>query len=111
MSKETMCGKKMVFRTRSFADKVALERNQRVYECPVCYCFHLTSKENWRQEFVAVEVMDQKIAEARSAGRREGKEKIKELNIQVQDLLRKNKQLRMENHELRTNLVEKQSES
>lgn len=49
------CGKKRSFTSAASAKKVALIHNQSVYECPICFCFHTTSRKDWKDEFVAVE--------------------------------------------------------
>jgi len=53
--KAKMCDKKVSFRSFSKAQKVAEKYNQKVYECPICFCFHCTSKESWRDEYVDAE--------------------------------------------------------
>lgn len=51
-SKTKMCKNKASFRSRERAEQVANNFGQRVYECPICFCFHCTSKENWQDEFL-----------------------------------------------------------
>ena len=50
-----MCNDKAIFMSVSAAAKVAEKFNQNVYECPICFCFHTTSKKDWKQEFVRIE--------------------------------------------------------
>jgi hypothetical protein len=40
-----MCDKKRAYQTEHAANRAAARHDQRVYECPVCFCWHLTSKE------------------------------------------------------------------
>jgi hypothetical protein len=40
-----MCGRKKAFETQSKANKAARLYNQYVYQCPICFCWHLTKKE------------------------------------------------------------------
>lgn len=49
-----MCKGKVSFTNKTAALKVAEKHNQNVYECPVCFCFHCTSLQNWKDEFVPV---------------------------------------------------------
>jgi hypothetical protein len=35
-----------------------IKHNKNVYECPCCFCFHLTSRDNWKEEFVSFELFD-----------------------------------------------------
>lgn len=53
--RHSACGKKVSFTHRAKAEKVAKKHGQTVYECPVCFCYHCTSKEDWRSEFVSIE--------------------------------------------------------
>lgn len=62
ISRAKMCLNKVSFRSRGKAEAVALRFGQRVYECPICFCWHCTNKENWRDEFVDAEETRQKIA-------------------------------------------------
>lgn len=39
-----MCDKKRSFETEARANKFARRFNQRVYECPICFCWHCTSQ-------------------------------------------------------------------
>ena len=50
-----MCKGKVSFTNAGAAKRVAEKHGQRVYECPVCFCFHCTSKADWRDEFVPIE--------------------------------------------------------
>ena len=40
-----MCGRKKDFRSKRAANSYALSRNLRTYECPICFCWHVTKKE------------------------------------------------------------------
>ena len=50
-----MCKGKVSFQNIGAAKATAREYNQRVYECPVCFCYHCTSLEDWKDEFVPIE--------------------------------------------------------
>ena len=39
-----MCGRKKPFYTQSKANKFARHRNMNVYECPVCHCWHVSTR-------------------------------------------------------------------
>lgn len=49
-----MCAGKVSFTNKNAALKVANKFDQTVYECPVCFCFHCTNLQNWREEFVPI---------------------------------------------------------
>jgi hypothetical protein len=53
--KNKTCGKKVSFKNKKIAAKVALKHNQNMYECPICFCYHLTHYEDWSNEFVSLE--------------------------------------------------------
>lgn len=57
-NREKTCGNKVSFHTISKAVEVATKHNQNVYECPCCYCFHLTTRDDWYDEFISYEVYD-----------------------------------------------------
>ena len=88
--KERMCGPKLSFRTREKAEEVASKHGQRVYECPVCFCFHCTSKENWRDEFFTKHMVDIEIMNVRT----ELNKKIKMKNIEIMNLRKQLKALK-----------------
>lgn len=50
-----MCKNKTSFTSKGAALRVTEKYGQRVYECPVCFCFHCTSKSDWKEEFVPIE--------------------------------------------------------
>ncbi len=50
-----MCKNKVSFTNAKAAERIAEKHNQRVYECPICFCFHCTSKADWKDEFVTLE--------------------------------------------------------
>jgi len=37
-----MCGRKRDYRSWECAEKAAKRFGQKYYECPICFCFHLT---------------------------------------------------------------------
>ncbi len=86
-----MCNYKLSFNTRKKAQVNADKHGQSVYECPVCYCWHCTSKENWRDEFVNVEEFNYIL------------EKNKEI-------LEKNKKMRDKLEALQADIQEKREE-
>ncbi|HZZ82019.1 MAG TPA: hypothetical protein VFE62_26200 [Gemmataceae bacterium] len=51
-AKKKMCGDKSTFYSKQRAVAHAAKYGQRVYECPICFCWHCTSKSNWRHEYV-----------------------------------------------------------
>lgn len=50
-----MCQNKVSFTNKATAIAKAEKYNQNVYECPICFCWHCTSREDWKDEFVTVE--------------------------------------------------------
>ena len=50
--KMKMCGNKKSFRTKKLAEKTAdkFDDDYRVYECPICYCFHVTTTNASKKE-------------------------------------------------------------
>lgn len=61
-----MCKGKLSFHTISAAKKIAIKYDQRVYECPICFCYHTTSLEDWRQEFFRKEEVEKKLLEQKT---------------------------------------------
>lgn len=57
-SRDKVCGNKIFFPHIKKAIEVAEKHNQNVYECPCCYGFHLTKRDNWKEEFVSFELFD-----------------------------------------------------
>lgn len=51
---DRMCGRKYAYPTEKSARKNAENFGQRVYKCPVCFCWHCTSLENWKHEYITV---------------------------------------------------------
>lgn len=47
--KET-CKKKRSFFTQKEANVIGRRNNQRSYECPVCHCWHLTTRDFYRRK-------------------------------------------------------------
>lgn len=39
-----MCDRKRSYETKSKANRAAVKKDFYVYECPVCFCWHLTKK-------------------------------------------------------------------
>lgn len=88
LKKEAMCGKKATFTTKGKAEQVAAKFGQRVYECPVCFCWHATSKENWKYEYVTRVFMEQEIVKVRT----ELNEKNRKLSQEIFSLQKRLKQ-------------------
>lgn len=55
INRAKMCKNKISFRSKAAALEKATKFNQRVYECPICFCWHTTSKENWEDLYVPIE--------------------------------------------------------
>lgn len=85
------CVGKVAFHTYRTALCVAEKYNQTVYECPVCFCYHCTSLQNWRDEFVPVQkhqnVVKQLDAAIEKLSKLQGMKKING------DLLQENQRL------------------
>lgn len=98
-----MCKGKVSFTNKGAAVKAAEKHGQRVYECPVCFCFHCTKAEDWREEFVPVEKYQNvlKVNEHLQARQK----KLNVLRQLVHDLRTENARLRKEHrkvvHDLR----------
>jgi len=80
--KAKMCKTKLSFRTMETALKVAAKHNQTVYECPVCFCFHCTSRKDWREEFVEIGKYNQLARELE-----ESKEKLQRERKRLGDVI------------------------
>lgn len=80
-----MCKDKVSFTTKKAALKRAEMFNQRVYECPVCFCFHCTSKEKIEDEFVGLEFHNRIVTEYQEQIERQ-KKKIKRYGKIIRDL-------------------------
>lgn len=50
-----MCKRKMSFYTAKAAQRIADRNGHRVYECPICFTFHITSKPPFDPLFIAIE--------------------------------------------------------
>lgn len=92
--RKAMCGKKASFTNKGKADAIAAKFGQRVYECPICFCYHTTSKENWKDEYVTKEYMDRTLGQQENKIRAELNEKNRNLTNQVFDLHKRIKQLK-----------------
>ena len=86
-----MCDNKRTFRSRHTAVQHAEKYNQKVYECPICFCFHCTTRENWRDEFVTIEKYNTLLVENEKL-RKEGRNKVAFLG---KELAKKNEQIRL----------------
>lgn len=81
-----MCSKKISFTTKGKAEAVGLKFKQRVYECPICFCWHTTSKENWKDEFVRKDYHERCMAQLESKIRNELNEKNRKLSQLIFEL-------------------------
>jgi len=80
------CGKKIAFRTIRVAQKHAEAFEQNVYKCPVCFCYHCTSEDNWRQDLYSKAQMQQMETNIRTEVNAKFKDKLKEKNIKITEL-------------------------
>lgn len=85
-TRNKMCARKVSFRTKSVAQKVATKFNQRVYECPICFCFHTTNRENWKDEFVWRSEMELALKQQENKIRQPLNDKIRALNAKISTL-------------------------
>lgn len=90
VNKSKMCTRKVSFRTKRKAEAVALRYNQRVYECPICFCWHTTNRDNWKSEFIGAEEhriamasLEQKIRTELNAKLKEKRKRIYELEKEL----------------------------
>lgn len=74
-----MCGNKVPFPTRKSAQRVADKYEQRVYNCPVCHCYHTTSKQDWKEEYIHESQLKNHINNATQVLRRDHKAYTSEL--------------------------------
>lgn len=77
-----MCKNKVSFTSKQAALKVAEKHNQRVYECPVCFCYHCTKLEDWKSLFVPVE--EYESLERRCKIQKKKIERVGKLNYDLQ---------------------------
>jgi len=87
-ARSKMCEKKGSFYSRARAEKSAAKWGQRVYECPICFCWHCTSKDNWQEEFVDAEKARKQLVQLESTLRNEFNKKLKEKNLRIMELER-----------------------
>lgn len=99
--REKMCGKKASFQTKKAAELRASLFNQRVYECPICFCWHCTSKEDWRSEYYTESDVEKKVNDAKA----EANKKIKTLNTSMNYLKKEIAELRKENNKLSQEVI------
>lgn len=93
-SRTRMCGNKSTFYSQGRANKHADKYGQRVYECPICFCWHCTSKENWQEEFTDAEVAKRQLATLENKLRAEFNRKITAKNVQIMELQKENRHLK-----------------
>lgn len=95
------CYKKCSFRTQAKAQAVADKYDQRDYRCPICFCWHCTSLENWRDEFVSIEKyqsVHKEMEKAKDTARKEN-ERRKRLSVKINELERVIKRLKKQKEE------------
>ena len=113
INRSKMCYKKASFQTEKAAVKVAKEHNQNVYECPICFCWHCTSQENWQLEFIPIdkynEILEQleKLKTKHLEHKKNAGKTIFDLQQLVGD---RGKKLREVEHQLNNLLQEKKDE-
>lgn len=88
--KKSMCGKKVAFRSQEKAAEVAKQHNQKVYGCPICFCYHLTSKADWKDEFVT----PAQVATQINAVRTEYNKKMRQKNAEIFAMQKEIKELK-----------------
>lgn len=102
-NKQKMCKQKVSFTNMKAALKVAEKHKQNVYECPICFCFHCTSHQNWMDDFVPKERFNNILEQNRVLQRQSGKKTeifkryrryINELNVAIARLKKENKALK-----------------
>lgn len=89
-----MCLNKCSFFTKKKAQEYAEPYGQRVYECPICFCWHCTSKEHWKAEYVDGEYHKQEMANSERKLRTEYNERLAEKNREITKLKLKIKRLK-----------------
>lgn len=89
-----MCQNKVSFRTKATAESKAEKWGQRVYECPICFCWHCTSADDWKSEFVTVEEMGRRLRAQECKIRAEFNEKLRDKNREITLLKLKIKRLK-----------------
>lgn len=94
-SRKKMCLNKVSFFTKKKAQAVAEVHSQRVYECPICFCWHCTSKEDWKSEYVDAEYHKKELLKARRELRTEYNQLLSEKNRKINKLELKIKRLKM----------------
>lgn len=84
--KLSMCGTKQSFRSRGAAEKIATKFNQRIYECPICFCWHCTKSQDWHDEFVRKDYMEKRLTQQESTIRGEMNSTIRALRFRIAEL-------------------------
>jgi len=101
LSRKKMCYDKKSYTTKRGAELAATYWNLRVYDCPICFCFHTTSKDNI-PKFVTEEFMNEEIQRHLKDQRKNiGAENAK-LSTKINALVKENKTLWIENMKLRS---------
>jgi len=90
-----MCLSKVSFRSKEKAQAVAAMHSQKVYECPICFCWHCTSKENWRNEYVDYQWHKKEMSEIERKLRTEYNALLAKKNRRISELDCQVKRLKM----------------
>lgn len=97
MNRSKMCVRKVSFTNKAKARKIADKFDQRIYECPICFCWHTTAKEKWQDEFVRVEDHIVALKQQESKIREELNEKNRKLSNEVFELHKRIKEKKKTN--------------
>lgn len=86
--RNSMCGKKVSYRTKAVAQTYAERHKLRVYECPICFCFHVTKAEK-EVRFVPADLVDKHLTEELNKLKIEHRAQIKKLRCENHALQQK----------------------
>jgi hypothetical protein len=93
-TRKKVCSSKDSFRSKTKAEAIAKKWGQRVYECPVCFCWHCTSKENWKDEFIDADTAKRQLVALEIRLRTEFNAKKKAMGKMISKLSWENSQLK-----------------
>lgn len=85
-SRSKMCDKKGSFYSLARAETSAAKWGHRVYECPICFCWHCTSRDNWQDEFVDAEKARKQLIQLEATLRNQFNKEIKAKNLRIMEL-------------------------
>lgn len=95
-TRKKVCTSKVSFRSKQKAMEWGKKWGQNIYECPVCFCWHLTSRENWRDEFIDADTAKRQLVALEMKLRTEFNSKKKAMGKLISDLSWENSRLRKE---------------